>query len=107
MCLKDGVGKQGVLFVIFAEIHERFVHHKLHAACATPTCEVQHLIACQEVARRIVGIDEEEGIHGVCREIRLEVFCRIVEVGILGGEDFQTIGIATVGILFKSGVRNP
>ncbi len=104
MRFERGVVEQRIAVALLREIDERLVHHGAYAPTGAPLREAQHVGARDEVARRIVGVDEQQRLDRPVGVVTHQVVRRVGEVGILRHVGHHAVGAPAVGVLLEGGV---
>ena len=103
MGLEDGIAQQTVLFEIVAEVNKTLIHNELYAFLVAPGGEPQHILFLNEVARRVVGIHNDEVADFFVFEEAHQVVGCIAVIAVLRDKGHLLVRLKAVGIFFEGG----
>ena len=98
------VGNEAVLLKIVAEVYKRLVNYQPDAPLLAPAGQCQQSFLGNEVARGVVGIDEQQRLYLLVGKEFHQVVGRIVQVAVVGEERHYLFLPQAVGIFLKGGI---
>ena len=106
ICLEDIVMEEAVVLIAVGEINETLVNDETGTLLTAPCGQSQHISYGDEVAGRIVGVDDEQVVGMMGGEKVHQIICRVAIVGIGGSESDEAGRVAAVGVLLKGGAHD-
>ena len=103
MLLKDGIAQKGCRGIVLTEVNKAFVDDEAHVVCCTPVSQAEHIGLRDEVARGIVGVDDQQGIDGMGAEERDEVIGCIAIFVVFRNKGNLAGTVEAVGIFLEGG----
>ena len=106
IAFEESVGKEGILGKANAKIHETLVQHKADTTLFAPSGQPMHPLHGNKVARWIVGVDEQKGVHGMLGEIGNQIVGIVAKHRVLRHEGDHPFGSKAVGIFLERGAND-